>query len=85
MADPKFYGVNAIHLPEGWILANQTDTPVAGSQFYLAISSTNLQGVYYSPEVRNDYALIRNLNPIDVLGDSIFIYAMPPDPKTRRK
>ena len=46
----------------------------------LAISATPLQGVGLPPSLRNYYAPLRTLQPLAVLGGSIYVYALPLPP-----
>jgi hypothetical protein len=79
IANPGFYGVSAIHMPGGWAFAKEESrhTPAPDEPCYLAISATNLQGVYYDPQMQQLYWQLYNIYPIKVLGGSIYIYELP--------
>jgi hypothetical protein len=40
----------------------------------VAVSATNLQGVYLDPEVRPLMEKLRSLRPLAVVGHTIFVY-----------
>jgi hypothetical protein len=44
----------------------------------VAISATNLQGIYNGQTLRRVYGALRNEKPIAVLGGSIYLYRWPP-------
>jgi hypothetical protein len=71
-ADPRYYGVRYINALGSFAPPNQKSPlnlpPV------LAISATNLQGIYESPEIRNFFAPLLKQKPIAVLGGSIYLY-----------
>jgi hypothetical protein len=79
IANPAFYGVSAYHMPGGWAFAKDEfrRTPGENEQCYLAISATNLQGVYYDPKMQQYYWQLNDIYPIKILGGSIYIYELP--------
>jgi hypothetical protein len=79
IANPAFYGVSAYHMPGGWAFARDElrRTPGENEQCYLAISATNLQGVYYDPRMQQLYWQLYDIYPIRILGGSIYIYELP--------
>lgn len=77
-ADPRYYGIDAVHVPGGWIGADAYALPAsADERCYMAISVTNLHGVYYPPDLREIYQPFTLCDPITILGGSIYIYEMP--------
>ena len=79
VADPAYYGVKAIHLPGGYIFASTPQqNPVPGEPAVIAVSATNLQGIYYDPASRAAYHQMTLHEPIAVLGGgSIYLYEYP--------
>ncbi|OGP07165.1 MAG: hypothetical protein A3G39_08380 [Deltaproteobacteria bacterium RIFCSPLOWO2_12_FULL_43_16] len=71
-SDPAYYGIKYEYLPS-YAIPNphieRHDVPLKG---YFAISATMLQGVYLSD--RDFYKVFRDVEPIDTIGYSIFIY-----------
>lgn len=81
MADPRYHGVVSINMPGGYWLAPQRPFDSARLPGYVAISATNLQGVYYAPEGRAQWRkFLRGATYIDAIGYSIFIYWVKPPP-----
>ncbi|WP_428938008.1 phospholipid carrier-dependent glycosyltransferase [Fontivita pretiosa] len=81
-ADPRAYGVTAYHLPMeagGWPFASSRHMPDPNSSSYLAVSATNLQGIYVQdPAIREFYRdLLENRQPLAILGGSIYVYPLP--------
>jgi hypothetical protein len=78
IADPWAYGIRYVNFPGGYPFGAQyqlrTDPGV------LAISATNLQGIYSDQALRDAYGRLKELEPIDVLGGSIYLYRWPPPP-----
>jgi len=72
-ADPAYYGIRCTHLLGAPFFARrfvqQPELPG-----YVAVSVTNLQGVYRSPSARAFYLPLSNREPAAVLGHSIRIY-----------
>ena len=84
VADPEYYGVRATHLPGGYIFASTPpQNPVAGEPAVIAVSATNLQGIYYDPASRATYQQMLLHEPLAVLGGgSIYLYEYPFTPRT---
>jgi hypothetical protein len=58
--------------------------PRAGAGHVLAISATHLQGTYLTPDLRMEMLRLRHtLEPIDVLGGTIYLYDLD-QPAARR-
>jgi hypothetical protein len=77
IADPAWYGIEAIHVPfplGGWPFAPSPQVPAPPC--YLAVSATNLQGIYIKTDTYAD--IFRNVEPTDILGGTIYIYEFPP-------
>jgi 4-amino-4-deoxy-L-arabinose transferase-like glycosyltransferase len=81
LADPWAYGIRYVNFPGGYRFG--PDYEVTSDPGVLAISATHLQGIYTTDEMRDAYAPLRNVEPIDVLGGSIYLYRWPP-PKVRK-
>jgi hypothetical protein len=79
VADPSAYGIEYINFPGGWQFNRnfqfRTEPGV------LAISATNLQGIYLSNEAREAYSKLKNREPLEVLGGTIYLYRWPPTPR----
>jgi 4-amino-4-deoxy-L-arabinose transferase-like glycosyltransferase len=71
-ADPAYYKINALHLPESVYVSNPPLTGVAKTPPYVAISATILVGLYLDDP--NRYARFRERKPVAVIGNSIFVY-----------
>jgi hypothetical protein len=73
-ADPAYYGLDAAMLPGTMSppLARVTREIRPGD--ILAVSATNLQGVYLEPEDRRLMERIRSLTPLGDVGHSILIF-----------
>ena len=74
----------ATHLPGGYIFASTPpQNPVAGEPAVIAVSATNLQGIYYDPASRATYQQMLLHEPLAVLGGgSIYLYEYPFTPRT---
>lgn len=71
-SDPAYYGINYEYLPSYAIPKPIIERPQIPLEGYFAISATMLQGVYL-PD-RDFYKLFREIEPVDTIGYSIFIY-----------
>ncbi len=75
VADPKSYGIDATHIAGGWPFAEPQPVTTPG---VLAISATNLQGIYMAREARDVFrGQFTDRRPIDVLGGTIYLYEIP--------
>jgi 4-amino-4-deoxy-L-arabinose transferase-like glycosyltransferase len=76
-ADPWAYGIEYRNFIEGYKYGPVFEwTPQPG---VLAVSATHLQGVYYEQrEIREFLARLRQVEPIEVLGGTIYLYRWPP-------
>jgi Dolichyl-phosphate-mannose-protein mannosyltransferase len=73
-ADPSYYGLDAVMLP-GTMSPRPTQvTREIHPGDILAVSATNLQGVYLEPEDRRLMERIRALTPLGDVGHSILIF-----------
>ncbi len=84
-ADPEFYGIR--YIPVGFYSlverpGNAEGSP-PGKATLLAVSATNLQGVYYQDPHVFDW--LRERVPDSVVGYSIFLYDLNADPEGRRR
>jgi hypothetical protein len=81
-ADPAFYHIAAVRMPGGYLLDDSvSEVPAPTEDCYIAISATNLQGLYYRPDFRPTYQQLLRCDPIAVLGGSIYIYQSPLIPR----
>ena len=77
--NPEYYGVNYEYLySPSFVRKREADLfprclPVDG---YVAISATNLAGEFIDPH--DCYAWVRKYEPIEVVGNTIFVYYIPP-------
>lgn len=71
-SDPIYYGIRYDYLPSYSIPNRNVEGDEIPLKGYFAISATMLQGVYL-PD-RDLYKLFREIEPIDRIGYSIFIY-----------
>ncbi|HZE87924.1 MAG TPA: hypothetical protein VE404_00180, partial [Verrucomicrobiae bacterium] len=79
MADPRFYGIPHVNLPGGYPLAPQARVEALPPGAFLAVSATNLQGVYFSPPVRDTWrSILAHSTLVDTIGYSIFVYRIGP-------
>jgi hypothetical protein len=69
-ADPAYYGINCAMLPGSPVAA--FDAPQLPG--YVAISVTNLRGVYLPERGRMFYEPLNRVEPVATVGHSIFIY-----------
>jgi len=77
MADPRYYGIAHVNLPGGYVFEPTEPFASARVPGYLAISATNLQGVYMSSEERDGWRrLLASARLVDTGGHSIFVYAL---------
>lgn len=77
--DPEYRRIKATHLPGGYIFAQYTSNPpqIPSEPGVLAVSATNLLGVYYGPDERQAYGQLMAHEPLEVLGGSIYLYPFP--------
>lgn len=74
-ADPAIYGIHYQPLFPGNNVGRPDPPPVDLKEqrpLYLAISATNLQGMFYRPKAI--FSWLRQRHPIQVIGHSLFIY-----------
>jgi hypothetical protein len=73
-ADPAYHGLRYEMLPGyGGATGDPVVRDVRAGEL-VAVSATNLQGVFLGPEVKPLMARLRTLPPVDRVGYSIFIY-----------
>jgi len=72
-ADPDYYGLRCEMLPGYGGLPRDVVRDVRAGEL-VAVSATNLQGVFLSADVKPLMARLRTLPPVDRVGYSIFIY-----------
>lgn len=74
-ADPGAYGIQYTNLPGGYPWGPPETTP--GSPGVVAISATNMQGIYYNAARRRYYRPYHERQPLEVLGGSIYLFTYP--------
>lgn len=72
-ADPAYYHINCTYLPGGPFY---DDPQVSGVQLpgFVAVSITNLRGVYFNDRARDKYKPLLESKPAAVIGYSIYVY-----------
>lgn len=78
-ADPRYHGIRHVKMPGGYRFSppfgNRAAFEDARLPGLLAISATNVQGVYFSPELRQMWrTLLARSRRVGHVGHSIFIY-----------
>jgi hypothetical protein len=74
-ADPRYYQIPCVNLPGTYEYAPQVDFKDARLPGYIAISATNLEGMYFTPEGRELWRkFLANATLVDTIGWSIFMY-----------
>ncbi len=74
VADPRYYGIDCTYLLGSPFFANDEVVTEPRLPGYVAISVTNLYGVYFPPAARQLYREFRESEPVAVIGHSIFVY-----------
>ena len=75
MADPGYYQITYYNMPGGYIFEPEQDFEWLRPGGLLAVSATNLQGVYFSPADRQALKqVLAHCRLVEVIGDSIFVY-----------
>lgn len=72
--DPSFYNIKYTNLSGGWLMAPQVPLSSIKEPGYVAISATNLQGVYLQ---KDDYAEFRKIKPRQIINGTIYIFDWP--------
>ncbi|HEX3358203.1 MAG TPA: phospholipid carrier-dependent glycosyltransferase [Tepidisphaeraceae bacterium] len=77
LADPAYYGINYTNVAGGYIYSplqiERMDKPGV-----IAISASDLQGIYFTGSTRNWMQAFQKRKPLDVLGGSIYLYEWTP-------
>ena len=72
-ADPAYYSIDCNHLPGApFYLRSKVQGPTLPG--YVAVSATNLHGVYFKGESREFYKPLLEQKPVAVIGNTIFVY-----------
>jgi hypothetical protein len=72
-ADPAYYKINYTPLPGAPFYAEQSaKMPVLPG--LVAVSATNLRGVYFADSWRDFYSPLLKMKPVAVIGYSIYVY-----------
>lgn len=81
-ADPRFYGIPHVKLPDGYIFTpplGPTTFDHARRPGYVAISATNLAGIYQSEQMRQEWRrFLAGAEPVTLVGNSIFVFSIGP-------
>lgn len=85
VADPSYYGIR--YHPVGFVSnVERRDgvvAPAPGRELWLAVSATNLRGVYYRD--KQAFSWLESRTPAFVAGHSIFVYELGADLDARRR
>ncbi len=76
-AVPATYGVDAINAVAGYAYDPQTQMP--DQPGVLAVSVTQLQGLYVSDRLKPFYEVLRQKMPREILGGTLYLYDVPSD------
>jgi hypothetical protein len=72
MADPAYYKIDCTRLPSGPFDDKLALNPLLPG--FVAVSVTNLRGVYFPPATRDRYKPLLDKEPAAVIGYSIYVY-----------
>ncbi len=73
MADPAYFGIDYKNLRGGYFMGPPFEPPRPDG--VVAVSATHLQGIYLEADLRRLYVgMWQNLQPIEVLGGTIYLY-----------
>ena len=72
-ADAGYYGIQCQHLP-GAPFFNSAEVGPPRLPGFIAVSATNLRGVYFDEATRNFFTPLLKAEPAAVIGHSIFVY-----------
>jgi hypothetical protein len=76
-ADPRFHGIRFVNLFLGYVYAREVPLAGVNRPGLVAISGTNLRGVYYTEEGRAPWReFLRDAELVGRAGYSIFIYRL---------
>jgi hypothetical protein len=80
MADPNAYGIDFTNLPGGWPFAPARNLS-ANEPGVVAISATNLQGIYLGPQLMDAYfKALQGEKAFTILNGTIYLFKWPPRP-----
>ncbi len=71
-ANPAYYGIDCTHMPGSPFFVPKPTMPDLPG--YVAVSVTNLHGVYLTPRLRKFYAPLIDREPVTTIGHSIHVY-----------
>ncbi|OGQ62487.1 MAG: hypothetical protein A2V21_301310 [Deltaproteobacteria bacterium GWC2_55_46] len=74
LSDPAYFGIDYQYMPSYLILKARDYEPDIELKGWFAISATMLQGVYLPDH--DFYAVFRNIEPVEKIGYSIFVYRL---------
>jgi hypothetical protein len=75
-ADPRGYGITYVNAFGGYAFGPPREPMTAPG--VLAISATNLQGIYTAPELEPMLERLRDTEPVEVLGGTMYLYRFSP-------
>jgi hypothetical protein len=79
MADPKAYGIDYVNLPGGYPF--EPSSSLTSDPGVLAVSATNLQGIYLSKQLAEAYRkALQGVKPFRILNRTIYLFDWPPKP-----
>ncbi len=72
-ADPDYYKIDCTYLPGGpfFDIDRESGPNLPG---FVAVSASNLRGLYFPPATRDEYKPLLNIQPTAVIGYSIYVY-----------
>lgn len=73
IADPAYYRIDYINMPQGYPFGPPIELPSRPG--VIAVSATTLQGIYLPQDWFTYYTELRQAEPLDVLGGSIYLFA----------
>jgi hypothetical protein len=82
-AEPEYYGIRCVSLPGSFDKHGQWDEQklaLPRQPGVVAVSATALQGIYFktAPKIEALYATLRQQEPIEVLGGTIYLFEYDP-------
>ncbi|HEY1685108.1 MAG TPA: glycosyltransferase family 39 protein [Tepidisphaeraceae bacterium] len=75
-ADPAYYGIAYTNLPGSYILGPSMQLPTTPG--IIAVSATDLQGIYLDDAERHAYGWMKETEPLEVFGGSLYLFQYPP-------
>ncbi len=80
MADPTYYGIDAVYLPGNWIVRSSRANENPEAAKHLAISANFLYGIRLgkaaTEQIKEFYKSLRWKEPVATIGHSIYVYRL---------